>query len=350
MEGDVVLAHELDVADIVGAGVGAPPPAPVARLAVLGVLGPFLGRGDVFDRRVEPDVEHLVLEARARQPAPRHRHAPGQVAGDAPVDQALVQVLVGDRARQGRPVGLGVDEAADLLFQLGLQQVEVAGVAHLDVLRARDRRIGLDQVGGVEQPAAVVALVTARRGEAAVRAGPLHIAVGQEAPVVDRIDHPVGALLDQAAILQHFGEMLGQAVVLRRGRAAEPVPRQAVGAAHVVLQGVLLVAIGGHVLPRRGGGQLGRRAVLVGGADVEHLVPARPLEAGEHVGRQHRARQVAQVLDAVDVGQGRGDEDAGHGLWVCWTGTGPYKRPARKAKGRTWGSMPSPRAQVGASR
>uniref|UniRef100_A0A0N5A620 TRUD domain-containing protein n=1 Tax=Parastrongyloides trichosuri TaxID=131310 RepID=A0A0N5A620_PARTI len=60
VEGHVVLAHELDVADVVRALVQTPPRAPVsARL-----FGPLLGRGDVFDRRVEPDVEDLALHAR----------------------------------------------------------------------------------------------------------------------------------------------------------------------------------------------------------------------------------------------------------------------------------------------
>ncbi len=87
-------------------------------------------------------------------------------------------------------------------------------------------------------------------------------------------------------------------------------------AADVVLQPVLLLAVGEHVLAGGGGGQLGRRAVLVGGADVEHLVAPRALEAGVDVGRQHRAGQVAQVLDAVDVRQGGGDQDAGHGAGI----------------------------------
>jgi hypothetical protein len=79
-----------------------------------------------------------------------------------------------------------------------------------------------------------------------------------------------------------------------------------------MLQHVLLGAVGGHVLAGGGGGQLGRGAVLVGGADIEGVVAPGPLEAGIDVGRQHRSRQIAQVLDAVDVRQGGGDQDAGH--------------------------------------
>ncbi|SJM64518.1 hypothetical protein FM111_10505 [Brevundimonas diminuta 3F5N] len=43
-------------------------------------------------------------------------------------------------------------------------------------------------------------------------------------------------------------------------------------------------------------------------------MPPAPHEARPHIGGQHRPGQIPQVLDAVDVGQRRGDEDAGHDL------------------------------------
>jgi hypothetical protein len=54
----------------------------------------------------------------------------------------------------------------------------------------------------------------------------------------------------------------------------------------------------GDIEPRRGDRQLGRRAVLVGRADVEH-VAAGPQEAWVDIGRQHRSHQVAEVLDSL---------------------------------------------------
>ena len=174
-------------------------------------------------------------------------------------------------------------------------------------------RIRLDQVDRVEQGAAVVALIAPRFAVAADWTGSFDVAVRQEAAVVDRIDQLVDPLLDQPMVLQGVGEVLGQAPVLRRGRATEPVPRHAERAAQVVLDSVLFLAIGENVLTGGGGGQLGRGAVLVRGADVEHLVTTRPLEPRMDVRRKHGARQRAQVLDAVDVRQGGGDEDAGHG-------------------------------------
>ena len=46
----------------------------------------------------------------------------------------------------------------------------------------------------------------------------------------------------------------------------------------------------------------------------EHLLAALALEARMDVGRQQAAGEIAEVLDAVDVGQGAGDQMAGcHG-------------------------------------
>ncbi len=211
MEGDIVLAHEFDVADVMGALVGPPPAFPVLALGV----GPLAGGGDVFDGGVEPDVEDLVLEARPGLPAAGHRHAPGQVAGDAAVDQALVEVLVADGPGQMRPVRLAVEPGPDLALQLRLQQVEVAGLADLEVGGARYGRIGFDEIRRIQQPTAVVALVAPRGTIAAVWTRALDVTVRQEPLVFDRVDHPVDPLFDQAIILQDVGEVLGEQAVLR---------------------------------------------------------------------------------------------------------------------------------------
>src|SRR5690606_29508563 len=56
----------------------------------------------------------------------------------------------------------------------------------------------------------------------------------------------------------------------------------------------------------------GRGAVFIGGADIEDVMPPRPHETRPNIGGQHRPGQIPKVLDAVDVGQRRGDEDTGH--------------------------------------
>src|SRR5205814_1803440 len=76
MERHIVLAQKLDVTDV----VREPPVLPTPNVGAL--RSPFLGDRDIGDRRVEPDVEDLSLEAFAR-----HRHAPIEVAGDAAVPQ-----------------------------------------------------------------------------------------------------------------------------------------------------------------------------------------------------------------------------------------------------------------------
>ena len=62
------------------------------------------------------------------------------------------------------------------------------------------------------------------------------------------------------------------------------------------------------------GGQLGRGAVLVGGADEQHLLAPEAQVPGVDVGREHRPDEVAQVLHAVDVRQGAGDQVPRHGV------------------------------------
>ncbi len=243
-----------------------------------------------------------------------------------------------ERAKLGKSVRVS-SHSPDRPGQLGLLQIEVPGLAHLQVPGARDHRVGLDQVDRVQQPPAVVALIAPRPGIGAVRTGSLDVAVGEEAAVIDRIDQLVGPLLDETVVLQHVGEVLGQPRVLGRRRAAEPVPRQAIAAADVVLQLVLLLAVGEHVLVGGGGRQLGRRAVLVGGADVERLVALRALEAGVDIGRQQRAGEVAEMLDPVDVRQGRGDEDTGHlgGPLDDWTPFVPLRMLRSWLEGRDEG-------------
>ena len=61
----------------------------------------------------------------------------------------------------------------------------MARIAHLDVFRAGNLRIRRDQIGRLQQAAAIVALVAARTLKLAVRARPLDIAVGQETRIID---------------------------------------------------------------------------------------------------------------------------------------------------------------------
>jgi hypothetical protein len=53
--------------------------------------------------------------------------------------------------------------------------------------------------------------------------------------------------------------------------------------------------------------------VLVGGADEEYFVTGGPAVTRIDISGELRAGQVAEMFHAVDVRQGGGDEDAGHG-------------------------------------
>ena len=78
-----------------------------------------------------------------------------------------------------------------------------------------------------------------------------------------------------------------------------------------VAEELLVVAVGD--LLRRDALLLGadgdRRAVLVAARDHQDVVAAQALEAGEDVGRQVHAGQVADVQRAVGVRPGRADEE-----------------------------------------
>ena len=86
---------------------------------------------------------------------------------------------------------------------------------------------------------------------------------------------------------------------------------------------VHLGAVLGHRLAGLGGGKLGRGAVLVGGAEEQHLVAPGALVAGEEIRRKLAAHEVAQMLDPVDVGDRRGDEMPCHVSPVLWSGLVP---------------------------
>jgi hypothetical protein len=211
-----------------------------------------------------------------------------------------------------RPLRRRIHPRADALLHLALQQEEMRGVADFEIGGAGNLRARLLQICRIEQPPAIVTLVTARALKAAVRARAFHIAVRQEAAVVDGIDLLGRPLLDQPCRLETFAEVLRELAVRRIGGAAEMIERQPEAVARGLLDQVLLVAIGAHILSRFRRCQLRRRAVLIGRAQEQDLMALQAPEARMDVRRQHRAREIAEMLDAVDVGERGGDEKACH--------------------------------------
>jgi hypothetical protein len=225
----------------------------------------------------------------------------------------------GDGGGQKRPVLPALDPVREPLTHGRLLQKQMLGLAHFEIGGAGDRRARVHQIGRVELLGAVLALVAAGLVVAAIGAGSLDIAVGQEAAVLGRIDLPGRDLLDQPVLPELLRQMLGQRLVLLGRGAAEPVEGKPEALPQPLLHRVHLGAVLGHGLAGLGGGEFGGRAVLVGGADIEHLMAAGAHEAGVGAAGQHRADQIAQMLDAVDVRQGGGDQDPGHRALLAGT-------------------------------
>jgi hypothetical protein len=347
VEGDVVLAdevHELGGVRIRGLArdvdvVGRRDPVAAPQLGLpRDVARPLDRRGHVADGRVEPDVEHLVAHVAQRvsvEVALGKRHAPGQITRDRPRPQALaldelVEHHRADVRLEARPdpaqvvgeeAAVGALDAGEVARDRLHVELELPGRAQLELVAAV---VGVDRVDEprrVQPAAALGALVAARRAVAADVAGAAHVAVGQEAPELARVELLDVLPLEVAVAQQPQEELLAQRVVrlaVRRAREVVEGDREAleeradlaVPAVDVGLVGLAL-ALGvdgdGH-------------AVLVGAADVDHArvdaaqrlhaqAAQQALVAHEEVGRQVGARDVPEVQRPVRVGQRRGDDE-----------------------------------------
>ncbi len=184
--------------------------------------------------------------------------------------------------------------------------------AHLEPCAPGNSGPRIDQIRRLEQSGAVLALVAVRALVATVRACADDVAIGKKTPVIEGIDLIGDTLLEHAVIAKPLGEMPRQLRVLGRRAASEMVERQAETPREVGLDLVLFGAVVGDAEAGGIGGELGRRAVLVGRADEEDVVSAQAHVARVHVCGQHGADEVAKVLDPVDVRQGARDQMATH--------------------------------------
>ena len=152
VERDVVLPDEVDVAGV----VVVPPALPGVGVTVAG--RPFLGGRQVPDHRVVPDVNALSLA----QVVDGKLYSPVEIPGDRPVLEPLVGPAGGRVEHMGAPASPCLEPGSNLLGEVRVAEVEVLGRAQLG-RSAADLGPGLDQVGGVEGGAAVLALVAAGR-------------------------------------------------------------------------------------------------------------------------------------------------------------------------------------------
>ena len=93
------------------------------------------------------------------------------------------------------------------------------------------------------------------------------------------------------------------------------IPGEAESLAHAFLDCMLLAAIGFNRLSRLESGKLGRRSVLVSGANQEGFPASCPLEPSINIGRKLRPDKVPQMLNAVDIGERAGDQNTGFAVY-----------------------------------
>ena len=159
----------------------------------------------------------------------------------------------------------------------------------------------VDQVDGVELVPAVVALVSARGGKAADWARSLDIPIGQRVSGGGGERAERLALDHETLLVQRPEEVLCDPIVVSGRRPSEEV----VGEPKVseVLADELVESIGS--LTRRLSGRVGRhhdgRAVLVGTAHHEDVVPAEPVIAREGVRWDAEAGDMADVAEAARI-------------------------------------------------
>ena len=175
--------------------------------------------------------------------------------------------------------------------------------------RPVDLRARIDQIGRIELVSAVVALVAACVLETADRAGAFDVPVRQRVTGRCRERPESLALDDEALVVQRPEEILGDAVVVPRRRPREEVVREA--EVSEVFADELAEPIGGLTrrLARGVGGDHDRRAVLVRTADHENVVPAKSVIAGERIGRDAEARDMADMSEAARIRPGHCHEN-----------------------------------------
>ena len=262
-----------------------------------------LGRRDVADRRVEPDVEHLAFG-----PFDRYGNAPVQVTAHRTRLQTAVEPALALPIDVGFPLFVPFEDPfAQETLVLVQRQIPVLGGA-FHGYGTRYGAVRVDQFVRRKGRSAFFALVAVGAVVAAAGAGAHDIAVGEE-----RLGFLVVVLLrgplDEFAFVVELAEELRRCrgVGLRRGarvdveRHAEPFERRfnqlVIAIDDLLGRDALFAGLDGD-----------GHAVLVAAADRDHVVSFQAQVARVDVRRDIDARQVADVYRAVGVGQCRGDE------------------------------------------
>src|SRR5262249_49503861 len=92
--------------------------------------------------------------------------------------------------------------------------------------------------------------------------------------------------------------------------------------------------------------ELGWRTVLVGAANEQNFGAGLAAETCMHVGGKQRTDEIAKMLHAIDVGNGAGDEIAGHGSYPCARTPNPAKSKSPSAGRKSSGSANASRGHA----
>lgn len=167
----------------------------------------------------------------------------------------------------------------------------------------------VDQLKGIEQAAAVIALIAARVGIAALRASAFDEAVGQEALLGLAVELALSLAVEVAARVEGAEDILRDAMMILSIGVGEQVVTDAarlegVQKAHVI---ILKERARRHAALIRL--DQDRCAVRIRAADHQHAVALQPMVAREDIGRQIGACHMPDVQIAVGVGPSHRDVD-----------------------------------------
>ena len=165
----------------------------------------------------------------------------------------------------------------------------------------------INQIGWIKDPGAVLALIAPGSLVTTILAGADNVSIRQEAAIIDGINLACYSFFEKAILVELMVKVLGDLVVLSRVRPAERIEREPKPFSELLLDSVHLRAILLDREPGLVGGEFCRGAVLIGRTNEQDFVPLGALESRIGISRKHRANEIAQMLNPVDVRQRRSD-------------------------------------------
>mmetsp|Transcript_8283 Transcript_8283/g.24877 ORF Transcript_8283/g.24877 Transcript_8283/m.24877 type:complete len:375 (-) Transcript_8283:109-1233(-) len=289
---NVIFAHKLHQLDI--SCLVTPPFSPLIRVCS--------SNTNVADGRIEPDVEDLVCVALQGDGC-----APFEIPGDAPLPQTLTKPGLRHCNRVLRPCprdGCLLDVLFKAVLELWKVEEEMFCLPNLWFCLA-GAALWRNELDGVQQSTAVVALITTGVFISTEMARASHKAIGQE-PLVLVAEELLQLPIDYVAILVGFPEnFLTDLRLLRRGGSTKMIERDVEPVIHISMQRIVLIAdlLRTQTLLLR----LRFRccAVLIRSTDVDARdIPLSQVSRVDIRG-QHGADQISQVRHIVHVRQCR---------------------------------------------